>query len=175
MNILIVQGPNLNLVGVRSAKSGEQITLDKINRGLRQQANRRPEELTLKILQTHKIEKAMTTIHRNRNWANGIILAPMAWARYEYALRDCLDTVAIPTIEVFLAEQYESEEDKVMSILSAVCMDSMSGHPLSIFTCLFSTLTLPAKRRGLDLGVCGCIKKKKKYRGRCGLHIMTRY
>ena len=134
MNILIVQGPNLNLIGLRSAKNGDQITLDKINRSLRHQANRRPEDLTLKILQTHKIEKAMTTIHRNRKWANGIILAPMAWARYEYALRDCLDTVAIPTIEVFLAEQYESEEDKVMSILSAVCMDSMSGHPLSIFT-----------------------------------------
>ena len=134
MNILIVQGPNLNLIGLRSAKNGDQITLDKINRSLRQQANKRPEDLTVKILQTHKIEKAMTTIHRNRKWANGIILAPMAWARYEYALRDCLDTVAIPTIEVFLADQYESEEDKVMSILSAVCMDSMSGHPLSIFT-----------------------------------------
>ena len=134
MNILIVQGPNLNLIGLRSAKSGDQITLDKINRSLRKQANKRPEELTVKILQTHKIEKAMTTLHRNRKWANGIILAPMAWARYEYALRDCLDTVAIPTIEVFLADQYESEEDKVMSILSAVCMDSMSGHPLSIFT-----------------------------------------
>ena len=134
MNILIVQGPNLNLIGLRSAKSGDQITLDKINRGLRQQANKRPEDLTVKILQTHKIEKAMTTIHRNRKWANGIVLAPMAWARYEYALRDCLDTVAIQTIEVFLTDQYESEEDKVMSILSAVCMDSMSGHPLSIFT-----------------------------------------
>ena len=134
MNILIVQGPNLNLIGLRSAKSGDQITLDKINRSLRQQANKRPEDLTVKILQTHKIEKAMTTIHRNRKWANGIILAPMAWARYEYALQDCLDTVAIPTIEVFLADQYESEEDKVMSILSAVCMDSTSGHPLSIFT-----------------------------------------
>ena len=134
MNILIVQGPNLNLIGLRSAKSGDQITLDKINRGLRQQANNRPEDLTVKILQTHKIEKAMTTIHRNRKWANGIVIAPMAWARYEYALRDCLDTVAIPTIEIFLADQYESEEDKVMSILSAVCMDSMSGHPLSIFT-----------------------------------------
>ena len=134
MNILIVQGPNLNLIGLRSAKSGDQITLNKINRGLRQQANKRPEDLTVKILQTHKIEKAMTTIHRNRKWANGIVIAPMAWARYEYALRDCLDTVAIPTIEVFLADQYESEEDKAMSILSAVCMDSMSGHPLSIFT-----------------------------------------
>ena len=134
MNILIVQGPNLNLIGLRSAKSGDQITLDKINRSLRKQANKRPEDLTVKILQTHKIEKAMTTIHRNRKWANGIVLAPMAWARYEYALRDCLDTFAIPTIEVFLTDQYESEEDKVMSILSAVCMDSMSGHPLSIFT-----------------------------------------
>jgi 3-dehydroquinate dehydratase len=58
----------------------------------------------------------------------------MAWARYEYALRDCLDTVAITTIEVFLAKQYESEEDEVTSILSSVCMDSMSGHPLTIFT-----------------------------------------
>ena len=140
MNILIVQGPNLNLIGLRSAKSGDQITLDKINRGLRQQANKRPEDLTVKILQTHKIEKAMTTIHRNRKWANGIVIAPMAWARYEYALRDCLDTVAIPTIEVFLADQYESEEDKVMSILSAVCMDSMSGHPLSIFTAALDRL-----------------------------------
>ena len=134
MNILIVQGPDLNPVGLRSAKRGDQITLDKINRSLRQQANKRPEDLTLKILQTHKIEKAMTTIHRNRKWANGIILAPMAWARYEYALRDCLDTVAITTIEVFLAKQYESEEDEVTSILSSVCMDSMSGHPLTIFT-----------------------------------------
>ena len=134
MNILIIQGPNLNLVGLRSAKSGEQITLDKINRSLRQQANKRPEELTLKILQTHKIEKAITTIHRNRNWANGIILTPMAWARYEYALRDCLDTISMPTIEVFLSEQYESKEDEATSILSAVCLNSISGHPLSIFT-----------------------------------------
>ena len=134
MNILIVQGPNLNLVGLRSAKSGEQVTMDKINRSLRQQANKRPEELTLKILQTHKIEKAITTIHRNRNWANGIILTPMAWARYEYALRDCLDTIAMPTIEVFLSEQYESKEDEATSILSAVCLNSISGHPLSIFT-----------------------------------------
>ena len=134
MNILNIQGPNLNLVGLRSAKSGEQITLDKINRSLRQQANKRPEELTLKILQTHKIEKAITTIHRNRNWANGIILTPMSWARYEYALRDCLDTIAMPTIEVFLSEQYESKEDESTSILSAVCLNSISGHPLSIFT-----------------------------------------
>jgi len=58
----------------------------------------------------------------------------MAWARFEYALRDCIETFAIPTFYVFLAEQYESVEDKVTSILSAICLDSMSGHPLTIFT-----------------------------------------
>ena len=49
MNILIIQGPNINLIGLRSAKIGEKVTLDKVNQGLRKQANKRPEEITLKI------------------------------------------------------------------------------------------------------------------------------
>ena len=44
MNILIIQGPNLNLIGLKSIKTGEQVTLDKVNQGLRKQANKRPEE-----------------------------------------------------------------------------------------------------------------------------------
>ena len=132
MKLLVINGPNLNMLGLKSSKTKANITLDKINRTMKKHV--KGKNVTLKILQTHKIEKAMTTIHRNRNWANGIILAPMAWARYEYALRDCLDTVAIPTVEVFLSEHYESEEDKATSILSAVCLNSMSGHPLTIFT-----------------------------------------
>ena len=40
MNVLIIQGPNLNLIGLRSAKIGEQVTLDKVNQGLRKQANK---------------------------------------------------------------------------------------------------------------------------------------
>ena len=92
MNILIIQGPNLNLIGLSSAKIGEQVTLDKVNQGLRKQAHKRPEEIKLKILQSHKIEKAMTSIHRNKNWANGIIIAPMAWARYERTLYETIIT-----------------------------------------------------------------------------------
>ena len=131
MNILIIQGPNINLIGLRSAKIGEKVTLDKVNQGLRKQANKRPEEITLKILQTHKVEKAMTLIHRNRNWANGIIIAPMAWARYEYSL---------PTFEVFLTPEYEFEGNKKSSILSSICIQTLSGHPLSVFTDALSLL-----------------------------------
>ena len=42
MNILIIQGPNLNLIGLKSIKTGEQVTLDKVTQGLRKQANKRP-------------------------------------------------------------------------------------------------------------------------------------
>ena len=140
MNILIIQGPNINLIGLRSAKIGEKVTLDKVNQGLRKQANKRPEEITLKILQTHKVEKAMTLIHRNRNWANGIIIAPMAWARYEYSLKECLDTVSLPTFEVFLTPEYEFEGNKKSSILSSICIQTLSGHPQSVFTDALSLL-----------------------------------
>ncbi|MEC8839014.1 MAG: type II 3-dehydroquinate dehydratase [Candidatus Neomarinimicrobiota bacterium] len=133
MNILIIQGPNLNLIGLSSAKIGEQVTLDKMNQGLRKQAHKRPEEIKLKILQSHKIEKAMTSIHRNKNWANGIIIAPMAWARYEYSLKECLNAVSLPIYEVFLTPEYEFEGNKESSILSSICIQSLCGHPLSIF------------------------------------------
>tara|TARA_B110000438_G_C15819240_1_gene653506 strand:+ start:4522 stop:4962 length:441 start_codon:yes stop_codon:yes gene_type:complete len=133
MKILIIQGPNLNLIGLRSAKIGEKVTLDKVNKGIRKQANKRSDNITLKILQSHKIEKAMTTIHRNRNWADGIIIAPMAWARYEYSLKDCLHAVSLPTFEVFLTPEYEFEGNKDLSILTPICIQSLCGHPLSVF------------------------------------------
>lgn len=133
MNILIIQGPNLNLIGLKSIKTGEQVTLDKVNQGLRKQANKRPEEISLKILQSHNIEKAVTSIHRNRNWANGIIIAPMAWSRYEYSLKECLNAVSLPIYEVFLTAEYEFEGNKELSILSSICIESLCGHPLSIF------------------------------------------
>ena len=57
MNILIIQGPNINLIGLRSAKIGEKVTLDKVNQGLRKQANKRPEEITLKIFKRIKLKR----------------------------------------------------------------------------------------------------------------------
>ena len=64
MNILILHGPNLNLVGKISAKLGDKITLDKINTSLRRHV--RNTETTLKIYQTHKVYQAINFIQRNR-------------------------------------------------------------------------------------------------------------
>ena len=79
MKILVLQGPNLNLLGVKSAQQGERLTLDKLNKALRKHV--RNTAVELKILQTHKEYIALNFIQRNRNQADGLLLIPMSWAR----------------------------------------------------------------------------------------------
>lgn len=117
MNILIIQGPNLNLIGVKSAKQGKRITLDKINKGIRRYI--REKDIAVKIYQTHSIEKVVTLLQRNRNWASGIIIAPGVWSTYEAVLLDTLELIGVPTIEVYDKEDNKDYSNK--SLLSTVC------------------------------------------------------
>jgi len=80
MNILIIKGPNLNLIGAISAKLGKQITHDKINKEIHRYI--REKDIAVKIYQTHRIEKTMTLSQHNRNWANGIIIVPVVLSTY---------------------------------------------------------------------------------------------
>ncbi len=118
MNILIIQGPNLNLLGVKSAKQGKRVTLDKINKGIRRYI--REKDITIKIYQTHSIEKAVTLLQRNRNWANGIIIAPGVWSIYEAILVDTIELIEVPTIEVH--DEDDKKDYAKKSILSSICI-----------------------------------------------------
>jgi len=104
MNLLIIQGPNLNLLGKKSSQGGECITLDKINKALRLRV--RNQNINLKFLQTHKIERTITSLQRNRNWADGILIAPMAWAKFEYVLKETLQLIKLPVVEIFFNEAF---------------------------------------------------------------------
>jgi len=121
MKILIIQGPNLNLIGVKSAKQGKRVTLDKINKGIRRYI--REKDITVKIYQTHSIEKTVTLLQRNRNWANGIIIAPGVWSTYEVILTDTLELIKVPTIEVYDKDDNSDYSNK--SILSKVCKNKL--------------------------------------------------
>lgn len=129
MNILIIQGPNLNLIGVKSAKKGKRITLDKINKGIRRFI--REKDITVKIYQTHSIAKAVTLLQRNRNWANGIIIAPGVWSIYEAVLVDTLDLIGVPTIEVY--DQDDNKEYAENSLLSTVCIKKIVAPAEEMF------------------------------------------
>ena len=137
MNILIIQGPNLNLIGVKSAKMGKHVTLDKINKRIRRYI--REKDVEVKIYQTHSIEKAITLLQRNRNWADEIIIAPGVWSTYEAVLVDTLELIDVPTIEVY------NEEDNSTyfkgSILSSICKKKIVAPAEEMFVNAIKQLT----------------------------------
>jgi len=136
MNILIIQGPNLNLIGVKSAKRGKRITLDKINRAIRRYV--REKDIELKIYQTHSVEKVITLLQRNRNWADGIIIAPGAWSTYEAVIADTLQLIEVPTIEVYDEEDNLDYMNK--SILTPNCKKTLSAPAEEMFVEALKTL-----------------------------------
>ena len=128
MKILVLQGPNLNLIGVKSSQERGRVTLDKINKMLRREV--RNSETELKIFQTHKIYMAISFLQRNRNTASGILIAPMAWAKYEYSLLETLDLIQLPVVQVLL----DNVLDEHQSILSPVSVGTVHNNdPLAAF------------------------------------------
>ena len=129
MNILIIQGPNLNLIGVKSAKRGKHLTLDKINKGIRRYI--REKDITVKIYQTHSIEKAVTLLQRNRNWTDGIIIAPGVWSTYEVILVDTLELIEVPTVEVH--DKAANKDYANKSLLTTVCLKKIVAPTKEMF------------------------------------------
>ena len=138
MKILVLHGPNLNLIGVRSAQISERVTLDKINRALRQKA--RELETTLKILQTHDTAKAITFLKRNRNRADGLLFAPGPWARFQHDILDTVKFTKTPFAEVFFTKDFDPDGYQDSSIFAESAVSTHSGHPLEVYPEALSSL-----------------------------------
>ena len=130
MNILILHGPNLNLIGNISAKLGNKITLDKINTGVRHYV--RNTEIKLKICQTHKVYQAINFIQRNRNWANCLLFAPMSWAQYEYSICESIRISHINTIQLLFNDDY-NEINENNSIFTKTAIETITGKPDKVY------------------------------------------
>ena len=91
MRVLILHGPNMNLLGIRSANKKQTITLDKINQHIRRFV--RDKNLDIKIIQTHSETKAVSYIQKNRNKFDGIIITPGPWDEAGYILLDLLELI----------------------------------------------------------------------------------
>ena len=103
MKLLLLQGPNLNLLGVKATESSNTLTLDKLNRSIKKHLHMKNVEL--KILQTHKTFQAINFIQRNRNWADGLIFIPTSWAKYEWSILETIQFTLLinyPLLIIFL-------------------------------------------------------------------------
>lgn len=126
INILILHGPNLNLIGNISSQIGQKITLSKINTNIRRHI--RNKEFQLKIIQTHKEFQAINFIQRNRNWADFLLFTPMAWAHYEYTILDTIKISNIKTIQILFSKEF-SDLTKLNSIFTKLCNTTLMGSP----------------------------------------------
>ena len=128
MKILILQGPNLNLLGLKSSKNKKILTLSKLNKTIKHHF--KDIDIVFKIFQTHKEFQAINILQRNRNWASGILVIPTSWARYNYTILETINLINKPTSLVYFNEPYSFSSSKNNTILNGENIKSFSGEPI---------------------------------------------
>tara|TARA_B100000575_G_C22567142_1_gene359576 strand:- start:31 stop:453 length:423 start_codon:yes stop_codon:yes gene_type:complete len=129
MNILILQGPNLNLLGLQSAQIKERLTLDKLNKKIKSEIKLKG--VQLKFLQTHKSFQAINFLQRNRNKAMGLLYIPTSWARNNYTILETITLIKIKTSAIYFEQPYSFGSDKKNSIIQGENIKSFVGQPIS--------------------------------------------
>ena len=125
MNILVINGPNLNLLGEREPDIYGKDTLEELMAWL--EASPDAINIEFKFYQSNHEGEIIDTIHDERHWCQGIIINPGAFAHYSYAIRDAIVGVGKPTIEVHLSDIKKREAFRKKSVISDVCLKIISG------------------------------------------------
>ncbi|MYG00299.1 type II 3-dehydroquinate dehydratase [Candidatus Poribacteria bacterium] len=127
MNILVLHGPNLHLLGRRQPEVYGHQTLQDINKALDEFVASSPHDVVLKILQSNHEGELVSIIGDHIDWADGILINPAAYTHTSIAIRDALATVALPVVEVHLSNIYSREEFRHHSYISGVAAGVVSG------------------------------------------------
>ena len=125
LQILVIHGPNLNLLGAREPEIYGKTSLEEINQILTKLAQER--EAAVKCFQSNHEGQLIDIIHEYRTRADGLIINPGAFTHYSYALFDALVAAGKPVIEVHLSNIFKREEWRHKSVVSPACLGTITG------------------------------------------------
>ena len=132
MKILVLHGPNLNLLGTREPDVYGNMTLSEIDQHLVTLGR----ELGAEVHSTQSNHEGtlIDALHDARTWAAGVVFNPGGYTHTSIALRDAIVAIGIPVVEVHLSNVYARDKFRQKSIISAVCKGRITGFGWHSYT-----------------------------------------
>ena len=131
MKILVLHGPNLNLLGSREPSIYGRLTLKEINSAISALARELAIEVT--FVQSNAEGALIDSIHSAIGSYDGILINPAAYTHTSIAIRDALAAAALPTVEVHLSNIHSREEFRSKSFIAPIAVGQISGFALDSY------------------------------------------
>lgn len=130
-NILVIHGPNLNLLGTREPEIYGSMTMQDMNEDLQKQA--KEADVNIDFFQSNHEGEIIDKLHDARGRYDYIILNAGAYTHYSIAIRDALAAIEIPTIEVHISNIHQREEFRHHSVIAPVVVGQICGFGLDSY------------------------------------------
>ncbi|MDY6934267.1 MAG: type II 3-dehydroquinate dehydratase [Spirochaetota bacterium] len=147
MRLLVIHGPNLNMLGSRETDIYGDCTLNEINKMIEDFG--RDNRIGIETFQSNSEGEILNYIQRNID-SDGIVINPAAYTHTSVAIRDVIKAVKIPTIEVHLSNIHAREEFRKRSLIAPVCIGQISGFGYNSYLLGISAMMYYVKRNNND-------------------------